>query len=114
MEVITTPSPRALSRARENDSCPDISSSASYRTIARSRTALGSRLPDATLPAVRAAHSSAALVTRLLAVRASTTLNAATAMLSPGNATVVTERTIAVTQSFAPGLPGLRHVPSAA
>src|SRR6202012_5198890 len=92
------PSPRVLSSASENDSCPDISLRASYLTIPTSRSARGSTVPwDPTAPCTSAAHSRTDRAARLLALSPtaipSTPNNTPTAAIT----IVVTVSTIAVT-----------------
>src|ERR1700733_7685110 len=98
MELITTPSPRVLSSASENESCPDISLRASYLTIPTSRSARGSTVPcDPTAPCTSAAHSRTDWAARLLALSPTATPSTPNNTPTAAITIVVTVSTIAVT-----------------
>src|SRR5579863_4636865 len=100
MELITTPSPRVLSSASENESCPDISLSASYLTIPPSRSARGSTVPrDPTAPCTSSEHWRTDLAARLLARSPSPTPSTPNATPTAAITIVITVSTISVTQS---------------
>jgi hypothetical protein len=101
MELSTTPSPTALSSARENDSWPDISFSASYRTMATSRSAFGSTVPyEPTVPCTRSLHSRTARVARRLAAMPTMIPMIPATTPAAAIAIIVTHSTILVTFSY--------------
>src|ERR1700733_5452393 len=100
MELITTPSPRVLSSASENENWPDISLSASYLTIPTSRSARGSTVPrDPTAPCTSSAHWRKDQAARLLARSPSPTPSTPNTTPTAAITIVITISTISVTQS---------------